>query len=83
MDTVGTFDAKTHLSQLLDRVERGERIVITRNGRPVADLVPHEEAADAALRRRAKAVEALLRFKRIKLPKGVTIRDLINEGRKY
>lgn len=83
MDSVGTFDAKTHLSQLLDRVERGERIVITRNGKPVADLVPHDETADPALQRRAKAVEALLRFKRIKLPKGVTIRDLINEGRKY
>jgi prevent-host-death family protein len=83
MDSVGTFDAKTHLSQLLDRVERGERIVITRNGKPVADLVPHDDAADPTLRRRAKAVKELLRFKRIKLPKGVTIRDLINEGRRY
>jgi prevent-host-death family protein len=83
MDTVGTFDAKTHLSKLLDRVERGERIVITRNGKPVADLVPHDDAADPSMRRRAQAVEALRRFKRIKLPKGVTIRDLIEEGRRY
>ena len=40
---IGAFDAKTHLSQLLDRVEAGEEIEITRRGRPVARLVPYEE----------------------------------------
>ncbi|HLJ05195.1 MAG TPA: type II toxin-antitoxin system prevent-host-death family antitoxin, partial [Acetobacteraceae bacterium] len=34
--SVGAYEAKTHLSELLDRVERGEQIVITRHGRPVA-----------------------------------------------
>ena len=38
--TVGAFEAKTHLSTLLERVERGEEIVITRHGRPVARLAP-------------------------------------------
>jgi prevent-host-death family protein len=38
--TVGAYNAKTRLSELLDRVERGEQIVITRHGRPVARLVP-------------------------------------------
>jgi len=37
---VGAFEAKTHLSQLLDAVESGERIVITRRGKPVAELSP-------------------------------------------
>jgi len=41
MATVNVYDAKTHLSRLLERVEAGERIVIARAGRPVADLVPH------------------------------------------
>ena len=41
--TVGAFEAKTHLSQLLDAVEAGERIVITRHGRPVAELSPPPE----------------------------------------
>ncbi|MBP2454768.1 type II toxin-antitoxin system Phd/YefM family antitoxin [Mycolicibacterium lutetiense] len=41
MSTVNIHDAKTHLSQLLARVESGERITIARAGRPVADLVPH------------------------------------------
>ena len=40
MTSVGAYDAKTRLSELLDRVEKGEQIVITRHGRPVARLVP-------------------------------------------
>ena len=41
MDTVGTFEAKTHLTRLLDRVAAGEQITITRHGTPIARLV-HE-----------------------------------------
>ena len=40
MDEVGSFDAKNRLSELLDKVERGEEITITRRGKPVAKLVP-------------------------------------------
>jgi prevent-host-death family protein len=39
MITVGAFEAKTKLSELLDRVERGEEVVITRHGKPIARLV--------------------------------------------
>jgi prevent-host-death family protein len=39
MVTVGAFEAKTHLSTLLDRVAKGEEVVITRHGKPVARLV--------------------------------------------
>jgi prevent-host-death family protein len=42
LDTVNVHEAKTHLSRLLERVERGEEIVIARSGRPVARLVPLE-----------------------------------------
>jgi prevent-host-death family protein len=41
MPTVNIHDAKTHLSHLLARVEKGETITIARAGKPVADLVPH------------------------------------------
>lgn len=41
MATVNVYEAKSTLSRLLERVESGERIVIARAGRPVADLVPH------------------------------------------
>jgi len=40
MDEVGAFDAKNRLSELLDKVERGEEVTITRRGKPVAKLVP-------------------------------------------
>lgn len=40
MITVGAFEAKTHLSSLLERVAQGEEIVITRHGKPLARLIP-------------------------------------------
>ncbi|MBL8112660.1 MAG: type II toxin-antitoxin system Phd/YefM family antitoxin [Acidobacteria bacterium] len=40
MDTFNVHEAKTHLSQLLDRVSRGEEIILARGGRPIAKLVP-------------------------------------------
>jgi prevent-host-death family protein len=46
MDDVNVYEAKTHLSRLLDRVEAGEEIVIARAGRPVARLVPYHVAGE-------------------------------------
>ena len=46
MQEVGAFDAKNTLGALLDRVEQGEEIVITRHGKPVARLVPNTGAVD-------------------------------------
>jgi prevent-host-death family protein len=66
MFEIGAFEAKNKLSALLDRVEQGEEIVITRHGRPVAKLVPSGGAidrsqAEAALQRmRDRAVKAEL-----------------------
>ena len=65
METVGAFEAKTHLAELLDRVSRGETIIITRHGVPAARLVPiaavqgklsHQDVVDGmrALRQRVK-----------------------------
>lgn len=60
MREVGAFEAKTHLSELLAAVEAGERIVITRRGRAVAELRPVEDAK-AETRRRALAAAARLK----------------------
>jgi prevent-host-death family protein len=57
MSTVGAFEAKTKLSELLDLVERGEEITITRRGTPVARLVPVAGDVEAAARQRALADE--------------------------
>ena len=61
---VGVFEAKNKLSELLDRVERGEQVVITRRGKPVARLAAFESehdltvAQDAAERLRARAAKS-------------------------
>jgi prevent-host-death family protein len=55
----GTFEAKNKLSALLDRVERGERVVITRRGKPVAEMIP----AAAAEAQRERAREAMRRIR--------------------
>jgi antitoxin (DNA-binding transcriptional repressor) of toxin-antitoxin stability system len=68
------------LSELLDRVERGERITITRHGRPVADLVPPTGAPDLTV---DEAIVELRSFRAgHTLAQGLTIRDLITEGRR-
>lgn len=64
MQQVGAFDAKNRLGQLLDLVERGEEVVITRHGKPVARLVPPQGGADreiarAAVRRLRERAERL------------------------
>lgn len=51
MRTIQASEAKIHLPQLLDEVERGESLVITRHGRAIARLVPEEEVDRAEIRR--------------------------------
>lgn len=60
METVGLFEAKTHLSELIARVAAGDEIVITRHNRPVARLVPIAQPDSQAPARRA-AIDRLLR----------------------
>lgn len=75
--SVGAFEAKTHLSALLERVERGEEIVITRHGRPVARLLPPALAGHGA----DDAFEQLRRFRRAHPMHDADWRELRDEGR--
>jgi antitoxin (DNA-binding transcriptional repressor) of toxin-antitoxin stability system len=79
MRTIGAFEAKNTLGSLLDLVERGEEVVITRRGRPVARLVRETIGVDRAAARQA-AADILAASKGITLG-GITLRDLIDEGR--
>lgn len=80
MKQVGVYEAKTHLPQLLDEVERGETVTITRHGKPVARIVP----VDARRLTVHQAIEAMIAFgKEHPLGDGITIRELIEEGRRY
>lgn len=60
MTTVGAFEAKTQFSALLERVSRGEEIVITRHGRPVARLIP------AVVGDRARVDQAIARLRALR-----------------
>ena len=79
MSQIGAFEAKTHLSELLDRVESGEELVIARRGRPVARLVP---VADANQQRAAEAVKRLLALRRGATLGGIDWRELRDAGRR-
>jgi prevent-host-death family protein len=80
METVGSYEAKTHLPNLLQRAARGEKITITKHGVPVAMLVP----ANATNKQNAKEViEEIKRLRKGRRLRGVTIRQLIEEGRRY
>jgi len=80
MNSVGSFEAKTHLAALLDRVAKGETIEITRRGRPVAKLVPAEANAPRDLKKLAQEIRDLRKGNRLR---GLSIRRLINEGRRF
>ena len=79
MQKIGTYDLKTHLSEVLATVEGGQTVVITRHGRPIARISPDLMGKREQTRHEVKS---LLNFRRTRLPKGVTIRTLIEEGRR-
>lgn len=78
MDTVGAYEAKTHLAHLLDRVARGERVIITRHGVPVAELGPVSGVTDE---QRRQAIRQLQEFGRGRSAGG-SLKAMIDEGRR-
>lgn len=78
--SVGSHEAKTQLPQLLERVARGERITITRHGVPVAVLVPAPSAEKPDVR---AAVEAMKQFRQGRSLAGLTVREMVEEGRRF
>lgn len=81
METVGAHEAKTHLPRLLDRVARGESLTITRQGRPVARLVPVED--DQLSRSRRAARRILDRRKRLKRASLSELLETVHEGHRF
>ena len=79
-NTVGAYEAKTHLSKLLDKVEAGEEITITKHGAPVAKLVPVKKEVSAE--QRVAAIERIQKLAAGLSLGGLKVKDLINEGRR-
>lgn len=80
MRTIGAFEAKNRLSELLTAAENGEVVMITKHGRPIAKLVPIDDFDRAKAR---EAADWLIEFRKKHSLGGLKIKDLINEGRKY
>lgn len=79
METIGAYEAKTHLPKLLERVIRGERITITKHGVPVAVLQPPLHLRKTAPK---KVIAELRTFREKHSLKGLSVRDMIEEGRR-
>ena len=80
MHVVGVFEAKNRLTSLLDEVESGGEVLITRRGKPVARLVPAEPGFDRVKAR--QAADGLLALSKGLTLGGLSIKDLVNEGRR-
>ena len=84
MDTksklIGSFNAKTHLSKLIDDVQKGEEYIITKRGKLVAKLIPYRNPDD-----NVKIDEIIAQFDKIRnsIKRRVNIKRYIAEGRKY
>lgn len=76
-EPISAYDAKTRLPKLLERAERGERFVITRHGRPVAQLVPFDAGDDASV---ARAVERIAALRARLARQGVTLASILEPG---
>jgi len=79
METVGAYEAKTHLTKLLERVAKGEKITITKHGVPVATLQPADSSKMTPVR---DVIDELKRFRRGNRLEGLSMRDMIGEGRR-
>ena len=79
-NTVGAYEAKTHLSELLEKVEAGEEITITTHGAPVAKLVPVKKRASP--QERIAAIERIEKLASGLSLRGLKVKDLLSEGRR-
>jgi prevent-host-death family protein len=79
LKNIGLFEAKQKLSELVERASGGERIGITRRGKLAAFLVPARK--DVSLKEAFAEIDRI-RMRGKPLPKGMTIKDLIEEGRR-
>jgi prevent-host-death family protein len=81
MKSVAASEPKTHFSDLLDRVARGEKLIITRHSVPAALLVPVTSAAPKLTHQ--EIVEGMRALRKRVKPFRVSVRDMVNQGRRY
>ncbi|MBC7941786.1 MAG: type II toxin-antitoxin system Phd/YefM family antitoxin [Chitinophagaceae bacterium] len=87
MESVGLFEAKTHLSELIARAERGEETIITRHNKPVAKIVPISEVSPELIAKRRQLLSELQDIGRVIEQRGgpITVEEILawrDEGRR-
>ena len=80
MEMIGAYEAKTHFAKLLERVERGEHLMITRHGKPVAQLIPVPSDRQQARQAAARIVQRRRHLKKAPLAELATT---IHEGHRH
>lgn len=81
MQSIGAFDAKTHFSALLLKVEQGEKFIITKHGNEVAMLVPIEQKSQTNIIE--SAISSIRRLRKgVTLGEGLSVKSLREEGRR-
>lgn len=80
MGTASSYEAKTHLSQLLSRTAKGEQITITKHGVPVAMLVPARGLKKQDVR---EVIHKIREFRKGRSLRGISLRELIEEERRF
>lgn len=90
MPEIGAYEAKTHLPKLLERIQKGERFIITRHGRPIAELVPVARPDSESVQQTIKGIRSFRESLRQRgvhlqslLKKGQTLRELAHLGHRY
>jgi prevent-host-death family protein len=79
MKSIGAYEAKTHLPKLLEQVAEGQQITITKHGVPVAVLSPYDSEKNVDI---LEVIRSLREFRKGNRLEDLSIRDMIEEGRK-
>ena len=87
MESIGLFEAKTHLSELVARAEQGEEVIITRHNKPVAKLVPISELSPELIAKRRQLLQELQDIGReiVRRSGPITVEEILSwrdEGRR-
>ena len=80
MHRIGAYEAQKNFSRLLRRVEAGERFVISRHGRPVAELIPFRPKGSEKVQ---LVIDDLKAFRKTHRLDGLSIREAIDDGRRH
>lgn len=81
MESIGIYEAKSRLSELVEKAESGQEVVITRRGRPVVKLVRAKRRREEIDSDRSALIDEIIAFSRTCKAGRVNLRKLIAEGR--